>query len=101
MPFPLEYEEINDHHHEHYKDQIDHFITHYVNAFERVLKSFTLFNAVFILLIVAEIGYFVVHLTFLAQSFIIAIHLAFLQQFFVTSHFKCMPKQESQINSMH
>ncbi len=78
MPSPLEYEEINDHHHEHYKGQIDHFISHYVNAFERVLKSFTLFNAVFILLIVAEIGYFVVHLTFLAQSFIIAIHLALI-----------------------
>lgn len=78
MTSALEQEDFNDRQHEVHCGHIDHLTSRYVSAFEQILKSFALFNVVFILLMVAEIGYFFIHLTFLAQSFIIAIHLALI-----------------------
>lgn len=63
---------------EFYTDRIGIFIKPTVVKFQRILKSYTLFNLLFILLITAEIAYFFVHLTLLVQTFVMAIHLALI-----------------------
>lgn len=61
-----------------YKDRIGILINPFMSRFQRILKSYTLFNLFFVLLISAEIIYFFVHLTFLVQTFVMAIHLALI-----------------------
>lgn len=61
-----------------YKNQIQNLISHATTKFQKILKSYTIFNLLFLLLIVGEILYFFVHLTLLVQSFVMAIHLALI-----------------------
>jgi len=63
---------------EFYESRIYPLIRQTVSKFQRILKSYTLFNLLFVLLIFGEILYFLVHLTLLAQTFLIAIHLALI-----------------------
>lgn len=61
-----------------YKDHIRTLINFTVGRFQKILRSYTLFNLFFLLLITGEIVYFFVHLTFLVQTFVMAIHLALI-----------------------
>src|SRR5262245_34705776 len=61
-----------------YKDQIRTLINSAVARFQKILRSYTLFNLFFLLLITGEIVYFFVHLTLLVQTFVMAIHLALI-----------------------
>lgn len=61
-----------------YKDKIQHLINAAKSKFQKTLKSYTIFNLFFLLLIAAEIAYFFVHLTLLVQTFVMAIHLALI-----------------------
>lgn len=61
-----------------YKDRIAILIDPFISRFQSILKSYTLFNLFFTLLISAEVIYFFVHLTFLVQTFVMAIHLALI-----------------------
>lgn len=61
-----------------YKDQIRNLINFAVARFQKILRSYTLFNLFFLLLITGEIAYFFVHLTLLVQTFVMAIHLALI-----------------------
>lgn len=61
-----------------YKERIGVLINPFISRFQKILKSYTLFNLFFILLISAEVIYFFVHLTFLVQTFVMAIHLALI-----------------------
>jgi tetratricopeptide (TPR) repeat protein len=61
-----------------YKDRIRTLINSAVDRFQRILRSYTLFNLFFVLLIGGEIIYFFVHLTLLVQTFVMAIHLALI-----------------------
>jgi tetratricopeptide (TPR) repeat protein len=47
-------------------------------SFQKTLKSYTIFNVLFIMLISFEIIYFILHLSFLIQTFALAIHLALI-----------------------
>ena len=61
-----------------YKDRIGTLINPILTKFQKILKSYTLFNLFFLILITGEITYFFVHLTFLEQTFVMAIHLALI-----------------------
>ncbi|WP_068471305.1 tetratricopeptide repeat protein [Candidatus Protochlamydia phocaeensis] len=63
---------------EFYKDRIQSLINPAIHRFQRILKSYTLFNLFFICLLIAEVIYFFVHLTVLLQTFVLAIHLALI-----------------------
>lgn len=61
-----------------YKDRTRNLINSNIARFQKILKSYTLFNLFFLLLISGEIVYFFVHLTLLVQTFVMAIHLALI-----------------------
>jgi len=61
-----------------YKDQIGALINSAISRFQKILRSYTIFNTLFYLLITGEIVYFFVHLTLLVQTFVMAIHLALI-----------------------
>ncbi|MFI0434879.1 MAG: tetratricopeptide repeat protein [Parachlamydiaceae bacterium] len=61
-----------------YKDQVRLLIHSATGRFQKILRSYTLFNLFFYLLMTGEIIYFFVHLTFLVQTFVMAIHLALI-----------------------
>lgn len=61
-----------------YKDQTRTLINSALTRFQKTLRSYTLFNLFFLLLITGEIVYFFVHLTLLVQTFVMAIHLALI-----------------------
>jgi tetratricopeptide (TPR) repeat protein len=63
---------------EFYKDRFRTLINAAVTRFQKILRSYTLFNLFFFLLITGEIVYFFVHLTLLVQTFVMAIHLALI-----------------------
>lgn len=63
---------------EFYKDHIRTLINFNITRFQRILRSYTVFNLLFLLLITGEIVYFFVHLTLLVQTFVMAIHLALI-----------------------
>lgn len=63
---------------EFYKGRFGTLINPSVNRFQKILKSYTIFHLLFILLITCEIIYFFVHLTLLVQTFVMAIHLALI-----------------------
>ncbi len=63
---------------EFYKNRTQGLIDPAIHRFQRILKSYTVFNLFFIFLLSAELIYFFVHLTFLAQTFVLAIHLALI-----------------------
>jgi tetratricopeptide (TPR) repeat protein len=63
---------------EFYKDRISALINPTLSRLQRILKSYTVFNLFFLLLIAGEIAYFFVHLTLLVQTFVMAIHLALI-----------------------
>ncbi len=63
---------------EFYNNRIRILINPSVIRFQKILKSYTLFNLFFILLISAEISYFFIHLALLEQTFVMAIHLALI-----------------------
>lgn len=63
---------------EFYKDRIRALISSTVSKFQRILRSYTLFNVFFFLLIIGEIFYFFLHLTLLVQTFVMAIYLALI-----------------------
>src|SRR5579884_1029869 len=63
---------------EFYKDRIRTLTNFTVARFQKILKSYTLFNLFFLLFITGEIVYFFVHLTFLIHTFVMAIHLALI-----------------------
>lgn len=46
--------------------------------FRKILKSYALFNVSFVLLMLAEIIYFFIHLALFVQTFVMAIHLALI-----------------------
>jgi tetratricopeptide (TPR) repeat protein len=60
------------------KTTIQNLIDFSLAEFRKNLRSYIFFNLFFIILIVAEIVYFFVNLTFLVQSFVLAIHLALI-----------------------
>lgn len=61
-----------------YKDHIGILIKPTIARFQSILKSYTIFNLFFFLLIIGEITYFFVHLTFLVQTFVMAVYLALI-----------------------
>lgn len=61
-----------------YNDQILALINSSKAKFQKILRSFTLFNLFFLLLIISEIVYFFVQLTVLVQTFTMAIHFALI-----------------------
>jgi tetratricopeptide (TPR) repeat protein len=61
-----------------YNDRIENIIKPALSRFQQILRSYTLFNFLFILLIAGEILYFFAHLTLLEQTFVMAIHLALI-----------------------
>jgi hypothetical protein len=61
-----------------YKDRIRTLINPAVSKFKKILKTYTLFNLIFLLLIFGEVVYFFFHLTLLVQTFVMAIHLALI-----------------------
>ncbi len=61
-----------------YQNKIHNLIVPTIEQFENRLKKYALFNFCFVLLILIELIYFFVHLTFLLQTFVLAIHLAFI-----------------------
>ncbi len=61
------------HHH-----KLDALIKPTSSEFEKILRSYIVFNIFFFSLIALEILYLLFNLTFLAQTFVLAIHLAFL-----------------------
>lgn len=63
---------------EFYKNSVRNLIVPSMSKFNAILKSYTLFNLIFLLLIIGEVTYFFVHLTFLAQTFVMAIYLALI-----------------------
>lgn len=63
---------------EFYKERIRTLTNFTVAKFQKILRSYTLFNLFFLLFITGEIVYFFVHLTFLIQTFVMAIHLALI-----------------------
>lgn len=63
---------------EFYKDRIGILINPTIVRFQKILKSYTFFNLLFISLIIGEVIYFFVHLTLLIQTFVMAIHLALI-----------------------
>ncbi|CAF24581.1 tetratricopeptide repeat protein [Candidatus Protochlamydia amoebophila] len=63
---------------EFYKNRTQALMEPAIEQFLRVIKSYTLFNIFFLSLLSAEIIYFFIHLTFLAQTFVLAIHLALI-----------------------
>lgn len=63
---------------EFYKDRIRTLINFSLARFQKILRSYTVFNLFFLLLITGEIAYFFVHLTLLVQTFVMAIHLALI-----------------------
>lgn len=63
---------------EFHKERSQALISPAANRFKRILKTYTIFNVFFILLLAAEIVYFFIHLSFLAQTFVLGIHLALI-----------------------
>src|ERR1700719_2075663 len=61
-----------------YKDRVKVLIESAILRFQKILRSYTLFNLLFLLLIAGEIVYFFVHLTLLVQTFVMAIYLALI-----------------------
>lgn len=61
-----------------YRNKIQSFIIPTIDQFEKKLKRYVLFNALFIALISIEIIYLFVHLTLFLQTFVLAIHLALI-----------------------
>lgn len=61
-----------------YKNSAQKLFKPFLDRFQRVLRSYALFNLMFLLFIFFEITYFFVHLTFLAQSFVVAIYVALI-----------------------
>lgn len=61
-----------------YKDRIRTLINPTIDKFKKILKTYTLFNAFFIVLIFSESIYFFIHLTLLIHTFLIAIHLSLI-----------------------
>jgi tetratricopeptide (TPR) repeat protein len=49
-----------------------------LNRFQKILKSYIAFNALFFILILAELIYFSFHLAFFVQTFVLAIHLTLI-----------------------
>lgn len=63
---------------ERYKDNVRSLIKPFIFRCQKILKSYLLFNSLFLLLISWEIAYFFVHLTVLVQTFVMAMHLALI-----------------------
>ena len=61
-----------------YQNPIDQVCLSAVQKFRKILKSYSLFNLLFLLLISGEIAYFFVHLSILLQTFVMAIHFALI-----------------------
>lgn len=61
-----------------YQNRIEPLIDPTLASFKKILKSHTLFNCFFLLLIAGELLYFFVHVTLFVQTFVIAIHLALI-----------------------
>lgn len=61
-----------------YNDHIRNLTNFSMNEFKKILRSYTLFHLIFLLLISVEIIYFFVHLTLLIQTFAMAVHLALI-----------------------
>lgn len=78
MTTPAVEEEFFDFDKDFYADRIGAYIKPTIAKFQKILKSYTLFNILFALLIIGEITYFFVHLSLLVQSFVMAIHLALI-----------------------
>ena len=74
----LEKEDLFEFDRELYRDQIQSLINSAIARFQKNLKSYTLFNLLFLFFIFGEIAYFFVHLTLLVQTFVVAIHLALI-----------------------
>lgn len=58
------------------KSQIQQIIAPALKRFDGILQSYILFNLTFWLVLLCEIGYVFFHLTFLAQSFVLAMSFA-------------------------
>jgi hypothetical protein len=63
---------------EFYNDQLQIIVKPATARFQKILKSYVLFNLFFCSLITIEIAYFFIHITALLQSFILAIHLSLI-----------------------
>lgn len=61
-----------------YSNSIRSLIDPASSKFRKILKSYTLFNFFFAILIVGELIYILIHLTLLVQSFVMALHLALI-----------------------
>lgn len=61
-----------------YNEQIQTVIKPTTARFQKILRSYVLFNLFFCLLITTEVSYFFIHLTALAQNFILAIQLSLI-----------------------
>jgi tetratricopeptide (TPR) repeat protein len=61
-----------------YSHRIQSLIDPTLLRFQKILKSYTLFNFFFAVLIVSELIYISIHLTLLVQSFVMALHLALI-----------------------
>lgn len=61
-----------------YKSAIQELIPPTLNKFRSILRSYTYFNLIFLLLITGEITCFFVYLVFLTQSFVMAIYFALI-----------------------
>lgn len=61
-----------------YNERIGALLNPFVAKFQKILKTYTLFNLFFVVMLTSEIVYFFVHLAFLLQTFVMAIHLALI-----------------------
>jgi tetratricopeptide (TPR) repeat protein len=63
---------------EFYNDQLQLLIKPTSSRFQKILRSYVIFNLIFYSLITLEILYLFFHLTFFVQTFVLAIHLALI-----------------------
>lgn len=76
--FYAEKQDDNEFDKEIYLKQLPELINPALSQFQKKIRSYSLFNSVFIFLILLEVVYFVLHLSFLSQSFVLAFHLALI-----------------------
>ena len=78
-----------------YESSVENLIIPTLAKFQTILRSYTLFNLIFLLLIAGEIAYFFVHLAFLAQTFVMAIYFALIfATLFCMLHFTFICRHE-------
>lgn len=61
-----------------YNDQLQTLLKPATARFQKILKSYVIFNLFFCSLITIEFAYFFIHITALLQSFILAVHLSLI-----------------------